>query len=93
MPTEERPEAPAVVLTLMISDPTTGTKELPAILTPEQAAPLVGLTSHTVRQHCAAGLIPTLPRNGKNGAWRIPTAKLLRSLGIIEGDSPAALAS
>jgi hypothetical protein len=56
---------------------------LPLVITPVQAAPLVGKGLDTVRADCEAGLMPTMPRaRNPRAHWRIPTIRLLELLGI-----------
>lgn len=59
--------------------------ELPLVIGPAGAKKLTGdhRSERAVRNDCTAGIIPTLRRGGGSGAHhRIPTAKLLDSLGV-----------
>ena len=62
---------------------TVGGLELPLVCKPSQVAPLLGRSDHAIRDDCAAGVIPTLPRAGGSGAHhRIATARFLDQIGI-----------
>lgn len=56
---------------------------LPLVMTPAQAAPLVGKSEHGIRADCEAGLLPSMPRTASPKVhWRIPTVRLLELLGL-----------
>lgn len=54
--------------------------ELPVFLTPTQVSEILGITTRTVQKYCAKGQISSI-RVGS--IFRIPTDKLLSSLGLI----------
>jgi len=62
-------------------------RHLPPTLTPRQAAELFGWSERTVRDYCHDGLLPVMARRGSNGRYRIITAKLLDSLGLLQSES------
>jgi hypothetical protein len=47
-----------------------------------EAGELYGVSDDTMCRLCEQGVIPTLPRRGKGSSWRIPTGRLLDTLGI-----------
>lgn len=56
-------------------------RDLGPTVNTETAGELLGKSEDTMRRMCAEGSLPTLARRG-NGAWRIPTGRLLDALGI-----------
>lgn len=60
-------------------------REWPLVVGPAMLREITGdrRSEHSLRNDCAAGLVPTLPRGSGSGAHhRIPTAKLLEQLGV-----------
>lgn len=58
---------------------------LPLIVGPARIRELIGddRSERAIRNDCAEGVIPTLPRGtGSGGHYRIPTVKYLEALGI-----------
>jgi hypothetical protein len=59
--------------------------ELPLVVSPAQVKEVTGdrRSDHAIRDDCARGVIPTLPRGGGSGAHhRIATAPYLDRLGV-----------
>jgi hypothetical protein len=57
----------------------------PLVVGPVEIRELAGehRSERAIRNDCAAGVIPTLPRgNGLGGHYRIPTARYLDALGV-----------
>jgi hypothetical protein len=62
---------------------TAGGLILPLVASPEDVAgPLLGKTGRAARGDCASGAIPSLHRATADSHWRIPTAKLLDTIGV-----------
>lgn len=77
--TDTREERRGLVVRL-----TDGT-ELPLVMGPAGVKRLTGdeRSEHSVRIDCANGIVPTLPRSTGSGSHhRVPTARLLDSLGV-----------
>ena len=58
---------------------------LPLVTNPEGIRAITGdqRSAHAIRDDCAHGVIPTLPRAGGSGAHhRIPVARMLDDLGV-----------
>ncbi len=64
------------------SKPQSDARTLTQIITPDEAASLVGLSGRTIRRLCADGKIPNCAQLGRQ--WRINRASLLQLFGIIE---------
>lgn len=64
-----------------IVDPSTG-DTIPPIVTVTEASKLIGLPRNVVTAYCESGQFPAMDHR-PGDPWRIPTAKLLRSLGML----------
>lgn len=53
--------------------------ELPALLTPTQAASVLGVTNRTIQKYCSEGLIEAVHTGH---LLRIPTEKFITALGL-----------
>jgi hypothetical protein len=64
----------------------------PLTLSTSEAGRILGISEEACRRRCVKGVLPLLPRYGKE-TWRIPTGKLFAELGLEYETVTAAVAS
>jgi hypothetical protein len=67
-----------------------GTRTFGLTVNAEGAGELLGLSDDSVRRMCEEGVLPTMSRKGRGSSWRIPTGRLLETLGVPFIIEPAA---